>query len=83
MGCARGLEGGESLDGRMKEMGLLILLLLGEEKQRMLNDPSYDRLGVSMLAFTDLPACILSLASPLPLHLPLSAKDCCSAFFRM
>lgn len=49
VGCARGLEGGESLDGRMK-MGLLILLVFGEEKQRMLNDPSYDRLGVSLLA---------------------------------
>lgn len=36
VGCARGLEGGESLDGRMKEMGLFILSLLAGEKQRML-----------------------------------------------
>lgn len=53
-------------------MGLLILLLLGEEKQRMLNDPSFDRPGVSLLAFAHLTACNLPLAPPLPLHLPLS-----------
>lgn len=71
MGWARGLlEGGERLDGRMKEMGLFILLLLAEEKQRMLKEPSYDRLGVSTLAFTEMTACDLSLASSL--HLPLS-----------
>lgn len=75
MGCAGGLEGGERLDGRMNEMGLFILLLLAEEKQRMLKDPSYDRLGVSVLAFTDLTTCILSLVSSLPLHLPPSLPN--------